>query len=190
MRTLGSVEAQDRIGSCSGSCGCGQTCGHEDTAPVLVLAIGNPLMADDGAGQEILSQLESAGESWGSRVEFVDGGTQGLALLGKFEGREAVVFLDAVRLGHVPGSIHVLDGKEVLRMGRRPGNSAHEGSAPDILRALELLGETPSNVMLIGIEPSRIETSMGLSTKVRENIGLAASFARATVGRLLLNVAQ
>ena len=190
MLTLGSVEARDRAGCCSSGCGCGQACTPEEIAPVLVLAIGNPLMADDGAGQEILSQLESVGKNWGSRVEFVDGGTQGLALLGKFEGRQAVVFLDAVRLGHPPGSIHVLDGKEVLRMGKRPGNSAHEGSAPDILRALELLGETPSNVMLIGIEPLRIETHMGFSAEIRNSIGLAAGFARATVGRLLSNVAQ
>ena len=171
-------------GSCTGSCGSGCPCFREETAPILVLAIGNPLMADDGAGQEILTQLESSAGEWGANVEFVDGGTQGLALLGQFEKRKAVVFLDAVRLGFQPGSVHVLSGDELLRMGGR-STSAHEGSAPDILRALELLGETPSGVTLVGVEPERIETSIGLSPAVRNSIGLAAELARTEVNRLV-----
>ena len=187
MPIPGSVEFARRTccaAAGGGSC-CGQACAGEKTAPVLLLAIGNPLMADDGTGQELLSRLESEGPKWGSDVEFVDGGTQGLALLGNFERRKAVVFLDAVRLGYKPGAVHVLSGEEVLRMGSRPASSAHEGSAPDILRALELLGETPSEVTLVGIEPERIETSIGLSATVRNSLGLAAGFARTAINRLL-----
>ena len=169
-----------------GGCCCGGPC-SEETAPVLLLAIGNPLMADDGAGQEILSRLESDSKRWGHDVELVDGGTQGLALLGKFEKRKAVVFLDAVRLGYKAGAVHVLNGKDILELGCRPSNSAHEGSAPEILRALQLLGETPAEVTLIGIEPERIETGMGLSSTVRNSLGLAAGFARMTINRLLSN---
>ena len=188
MPTPGSVKSEEHI-ACGaaaglGGCACSAMC-SERTAPVLLLAIGNPLMADDGAGQEILSRLESDAKQWGSDVELVDGGTQGLALLGKFEHRKAVVFLDAVRLGYKAGAVHVLNGKDVLHMGCRPATSAHEGSAPDILRALELLGDTPSEVTLIGIEPERIETRIGLSSAVRNSIGLAAGFARMAVNRLL-----
>ncbi|HLG98384.1 MAG TPA: hydrogenase maturation protease [Bryobacteraceae bacterium] len=160
-------------------------CVHEQTAPVLLLAIGNPLMADDGAGQEILSRLESAADEWGSEVELLDGGTQGLALLGKFEQRKAVVFLDAVRLGGEAGAVHVLTGEELIQMGRRPATSAHEGSAPDILRALQLLGDTPEQIVLVGIEPKKIETGIGLSPEVLGSIGLAAGFARMAVDRVL-----
>jgi hydrogenase maturation protease len=188
MPTLGSVKSEEHNGCGAaaglGSCRCGRRC-SQGTAPVLLLAIGNPLMADDGAGQEILSRLESDAQKWGHDVELVDGGTQGLALLGKFEQRKAVVFLDAVRLGYKAGAVHVLNGKDVIQMGRRPASSAHEGSAPDILRALELLGETPSEVTLIGIEPERIETRIGLSATVQNSIGLAAGFARMTINRLL-----
>ena len=184
MPIPGLVEAPAPAGSCTGSCGPGCPCFQEKTPPVLVLAIGNPLMADDGAGQEILAQLESAASEWGSLVEFVDGGTQGLALLGQFEKRKAVLFLDAVRLGFQPGSVHVLSGGELLRMGGR-STSAHEGSAPDILRALELLGETPSEVTLVGVEPERIETSIGLSPAVRNSIGVAAELVRTVMNRLI-----
>jgi hydrogenase maturation protease len=173
-----------------GSCRCGRPCAGEETAPVLLLAIGNPLMADDGAGQEILSRLESAAKEWGTGVELVDGGTQGLALLGQFERRKAVVFLDAVRLGSKAGAVHVLNGEELVQMGRRPATSAHEGSAPDILRALQLLGEVPEAVALVGIEPERVETHIGLSPAVMDSIGLAAGLARMTVNRLLASMAR
>jgi hydrogenase maturation protease len=155
------------------------------TAPVLLLGLGNPLMADDGAGQELLSKLESHASTWGHQVEFVDGGTQGLALLGLFEGREAVVFLDAIRLGDQPGAVHVLRGQELMRMGARPATTAHEGSAPQILAALELLGETPKEITMIGLEPEKIGLGMGLSPSVQDSLGMAAGFARMAVNEML-----
>jgi hydrogenase maturation protease len=151
----------------------------------LLLALGNPLMADDGAGQELLARLASQSTEWGANVEFVDGGTQGLALLGQFEDRKAVVFLDAIRLGDKPGSVYVLHGDELLQMGRKRATTAHEGSAPEILRALELLGDSPAEVALVGIEPERIETSIGLSEAVTASLPLAAGFARMRVNRIL-----
>ena len=185
MRTSGLAEIEhapeSRAGQecchCSRSCGCG-------TAPILLLALGNPLMADDGAGQEILARIASQAPEWGAQVEFVDGGTQGLSLLGSFEERKAVVFLDAIRLGDKAGAVHILRGDELLKMGGR-ATTAHEGSAPDILRALELLGEAPGEIALVGIEPEKIRTEIGLSEAVKDSIGLAASFSRMTVNRLL-----
>jgi hydrogenase maturation protease len=154
-------------------------------APVLLLGLGNPLMADDGAGQELLAKLSSLASAWGPAVEFMDGGTQGLALLGVFEGRKAVVFLDAVRLGDKPGAVHVLRGEELIRMGTRRATTAHEGSAPQILAALELLGETPKEIAMIGLEPERIGLGIGLSETVQASLGVAAGFARMTVNRFL-----
>jgi hydrogenase maturation protease len=157
----------------------------DNTAPVLLLGLGNPLMSDDGAGQEVLARLESEATAWGSRVEFMDGGTQGLALLGRFEGRKAVVFLDAIRLGDKAGAVHVLDGAELLSLGGGHATTAHEGSAPQILAALQLLGEAPQQVAMVGIEPAEIKTGIGLSAAVEANVGVAASFARMTITKIL-----
>jgi len=159
----------------------------EKTAPVLLLALGNPLMSDDGAGQQLLSKLQSEAPAWASRVEFMDGGTQGLALLGQFDGRKAVVFLDAVRLGDQAGAVHVLQGNELARLGGK-ATSAHEGSAPQILAALQLLGEVPGEVAMIGIEPDEIRTGMDLSAPVEASLGVAATFARMTVNNVLARI--
>ena len=185
---VGARESAALSGAEAGSeecCRCTNSCPCKKTAPVLLLALGNPLMSDDGAGQELLSRLSAHSSDWGERVEFLDGGTQGLALLGALEGRQAVVFLDAVRFGDKPGAVHVLSGEEVSRMGRRAATTAHEGSAPQILAALQLLGETPSKITLIGLEPEKIQTGIGLSPTVQEGLGTAVSLACATITGIL-----
>ncbi len=189
MPINGSAKVSEHTG-CGGGCshreeGCRCTSLPEETAPVLLLALGNPLMSDDGAGQELLSSLESEAPSWGHRVEFMDGGTQGLALLGKFEGRKSVVFLDAIRLGDKAGAVHLLQGDDLMRLGRRSATTAHEGSAPQILAALQLLGEVPTDVAMVGIEPELIQTGMGLSASVQAGLGVAATLARAAVNKAL-----
>ena len=166
-------------------CRCATSCRCTKIAPVLLLGLGNPLMSDDGAGQELLSRLSSYSSEWGREVEFIDGGTQGLALLGTFEGRKAVVFLDAVRFGDKPGAVHILTGDEVARMGRRAATTAHEGSAPQILAALQLLGEVPPEIILIGLEPEKIQTGIGLSSSVQAGLATAVSLARGVVARIL-----
>jgi len=189
MQTLGSVESQERAGRCGTpkgeKCRCASSCAHsETTAPVLILGLGNPLMGDDGAGQALLSRLSSCAPEWGDAVEFVDGGTQGLALLGTFDKRKAVVFLDAISLGEKAGAVHVLKGEELLRMGGR-ATTAHEGSAPQILTALELLGETPKEIAMIGIEPGKIGLGIGLSAPVDAALDDAAQLARTTISRII-----
>src|ERR1039457_4189410 len=78
-------------------------------APVLVLGLGNLLLSDDAAGLHLEAALQAErGDS--PQVEFVDGGTQGLALLDYLSNRRAVLVLDAVGLGAEPGSVHVLRG--------------------------------------------------------------------------------
>src|SRR5579872_4180318 len=55
--------------------------------PVLILAIGNQLLSDDGVGMVLLEELSRRGE-WGGAVDLVDGGTQGLMLLSQISRSE------------------------------------------------------------------------------------------------------
>ena len=72
-------------------------------APILVLGVGNALLRDDGVGLRLLSDLSREGLAWDGEVEFLDGGTQGLALLDRIAGRHALLILDAVKLGAARG---------------------------------------------------------------------------------------
>jgi hydrogenase maturation protease len=156
-----------------------------DAAPVLVLAVGNVLLGDDGVGQEVLAQLDRLADRWGDRVEFLDGGTQGMALLGFLVGRRAVVFLDAVALGAAPGTVHRLRNQEVLTATPGARMTAHEASAGDLLRAAALVGQLPPEVVVIGVEPASLETGVGLSPAVRESVPAAVRAATGVVDQLV-----
>jgi hydrogenase maturation protease len=147
--------------------------------PVLVLGVGNALLGDDGAGLLVLAELERDAEKWGAQVEFLDGGTQGLALLARIAGRRALLVLDAVELGAAPGTVHVLRGWS--HAGER-ASTAHESNVAELLQASTLLGECPEQVTVIGIEPERIGTGIGVSEAVASAVGKAVEAARGELG--------
>jgi len=149
----------------------------EVSAPTLVLGLGNLLLSDDGVGLRLLADLRrEAGEN--SQVEFVDGGTQGLALLGYVADRPRVVILDAINLGAPPGSVHVIGGPGIDQLGTRMGNTAHEGGALQILAMANLLGQAPGRVTIVGVEPALVRTGVGLSPAVESALPQALAEAK------------
>jgi hydrogenase maturation protease len=139
-----------------------------ETAPILVLGLGNMLLCDDGVGPALVEQLSESVERWKGRVEFVDGGTQGLALLGQLSGRQALIIVDAMRTGAPPGTIHRLTWNELREVTPKRGNSGHEGNAGELLAAAQLIDQLPDRLFLVGVEPEKIETGVGLSAPVQE----------------------
>lgn len=144
------------------------------TPPTLVLGIGNRLLGDDAVGLHLLEMLETR---YGGRadLEFIDGGTQGLALLGLLASRRRLVLLDAVALGAVPGTIHDLCGRELLASPRHAGATAHSSGAVDLLRAALLIGTLPPDIRVIGIEPQDTHLGLHLSNPVMSGLGHAIS---------------
>ena len=144
-----------------------------------------PAPACSGTGEQNFRRtMESApswsrsnagsGDPWNGQVEFVDGGTQGLALLGQLAGRRALIILDALTTGAVPGTIHRLTLSELRSVTPVRGASAHEGNAGELLNAAQLLGELPDRLFIVGVEPQEIRTGFGLTSLVQEALPAAA----------------
>jgi hydrogenase maturation protease len=152
---------------------------------VLVLGIGNSLLGDDGAGLELLERLRAAGE-WSGAIEWVDGGTLGLSLLGVVEARRAVLILDAVQIGSPPGTMHVLRREELMKL--RSGGTAHETGAIQLLNPAALLGDLPGQFAVVGIEPAVVRTGIGLSEVVCTALPLAIERAKSILDEFLLCV--
>jgi len=152
---------------------------------LVVLGLGNPLLGDDGAGLLLLSELEHAAAGWGGRVEFLDGGTQGLMLLDRVAGRPALLILDAVSLGAAPGTVHVLRDREALGLDSHHSRTVHEGNAAELLAAALLLGECPERVFVVGIEPASIKSGIGVSEPARAALAPALASAREIVEDVL-----
>ena len=143
-------------------------------APILVLGLGNMLLSDDGVGPALLQQMSETESRWQGEVEFLDGGTQGLALLGHLSGRRALIIVDALRMGAAAGTVHRLTLPELRELTPSRGNSGHESNAGELLAAAELLDELPDRLFVIGVEPERVATGLGLSPAVRDALTSAS----------------
>ena len=146
--------------------------------PVLILGLGNLLLSDDGVGPAILAELRRTYGNDDGCVEFLDGGTQGLNLLGCLGGRQALIILDALQLGKGPGTVSVLRSHEAQELPARRSTTAHEGNAGELLAAAALLGELPQQVFVVGVEPERLSTGLGLSEPVQAAVPQAAARAQ------------
>lgn len=134
------------------------------------------LLGDDGVGPALLSKV---GERYSrvQDVECVDGGTQGLALLGYLAERTTLVLLDAYSSGKAPGEVTVLNKSELLAPGAQRATTAHEGNAGELLAVAQLVGELPEQVFLVGVEPERVRTELGLSPSVKAALPAAGACA-------------
>jgi hydrogenase maturation protease len=150
----------------------------------LVLGLGNILLGDDGVGPALLQEVHAL-YTGDPAVECIDGGTQGMALLGYLAGREALIILDAFASGKNAGDVSVLEGPELLACGVARSTTAHEGNAGELLAAAQLLDELPQRVFLIGVEPERVRTELGLSPRVASALPAALLKTRAVVDRVL-----
>lgn len=145
-----------------------------------MLGLGNLLLTDDGVGLTLLEELQES-QPWSDQVEFLDGGTRGIALLNYLEERKALLILDAIALGDQPGTVRVIEGyEEFLHMASAPG-SAHEGNALQMLQSAYIIGMAPLRVAVVGVAPAELQTGIGLSDTVRQS--LPAALERA--GQLL-----
>jgi len=131
----------------------------------IVLGLGNLVHADDGAGVHAIHALQKD-ERVAPGVTLIDGGTQGLALLGLISCAERVLVIDAIDAGEPAGTILRFEGKSLRGL---PGKSSiHQLGFADMMIALELLGESPGEVRVIGVQPSSTEWGADLTPVVAQ----------------------
>ncbi len=145
---------------------------------VLVVGLGNPLMADDGAGVAVAERLLELELPAGARIEVGD--TDSLRLLSLWRGEEEIWLVDAVALDAPPGTIHRLFHEQILSVPQRH-DSAHLLSLPESLRTIEAARPEMARVRyrLWGIEPGSVKPSPGLTGPVAAAVEtVAAEIAR------------
>ncbi len=92
-----------------------------------------------------------------------------MGLLDDMSGRDHLVVLDACQTGEPPGTLVRLAGDDVpVYFGMRI--SPHQLGLSDVLATLELSGEQPAEVVVLGLVPQSLELSLELSDRVRERL--------------------
>jgi len=142
----------------------------------LVLALGNPLMGDDGLGAAVLARLREAWE-WASDVELVDGETWGLRLLPLVEDAGRLLLIDAIDVGAAPGTMVSLEGPELPRV-LRGKTSSHEVDLGDVLALAELRGAMPPTLRALGAQPACVAFGAPLSEALAGIVSPLAEAAR------------
>jgi hydrogenase maturation protease len=139
----------------------------EERPAVTVLGIGNLIYSDDGAGLRALWQLEKD-PRLPSGVDLVDGSAAGLPVVSLVERAERLLILDAVHVGAEPGTVVRL-GEDDLR--DVPGGAyAHQLGVQDLLSALRIMGKTPRELVLLGIQADSIALGTDLTPAVESGL--------------------
>jgi hydrogenase maturation protease len=159
---------------------------NEPASPLVVIGVGNALLADDAIGVHVVEALRAraarSSDALPAGTRLVDGGTLGADLVGWVHGSRGLVLVDAVRRGGPAGSITILRGDDVAGSRAIDGTPAE---APGELVALaRLMGWLPAEVSLVGIEAADIDLGVRLSAAVRAAIPAATDAVMAELDRI------
>jgi hydrogenase maturation protease len=138
------------------------------TQKITLIGVGNILMRDEGLGVHAVKAVQARCPA-PRNLEIVDGGTSGLDLLPYIEGRDRVLFVDAVNFGREPGFIGALENQEVPALFGAKASLHHLGLM-DVLAAAQLLDVLPPEICLIGMQPQTMEPGLDLSETVQGNL--------------------
>lgn len=116
--------------------------------PILVLALGNDLLGDDGVALLAARALQ---EEFADGADVVETSEAGLALLESLEGYERALILDSITTGHhAPGTVLEL-APEDFRALAAP--SPHYAGLPDVLELGRRLGVSmPAQLRILVME--------------------------------------
>ena len=125
-------------------------------------------MSDDGVGVIVAQKLQQR-YRFPDNVEILDGGTLGLDLLPKLENITNLILIDAVETGKKAGTCIRLYGQE-LPIALETKISPHQMGLKDLLAVSDLMGHSPREMILIGIQPGSIEMEIGLTPAVEAKL--------------------
>ena len=145
----------------------------------VVLGIGNVLMSDDGAGVHIVRHLIRSftcrGAEFFGDVDLVDGGTLGYLLIDRVSNADLMIVLDAANIGEAPGSFRPYEGDLVYEfLSDRQNRSVHEVGLIDLIQMMDLSGEAPKDLVLVGVQPESIDWGERLSPSVQKIVPIVA----------------
>ncbi len=150
---------------------------------ILVLGIGNTLLADEGIGIVAMRELEA---QFGARedMEFLDGGTLSFTLAVPISECTALLVIDAAELCAAPGTVRSFEGEDMDRyLGANRKSSVHEVGLLDLMSISRLTGHWPERRALIGIQPALVDWGETLTPAVATALPEVCATAAEIIGR-------
>ena len=134
----------------------------------LILGLGNILLGDEGVGVRVVERLLDL-YHFPEGAQVLDGGTLALDLLPFVEDADRMVVIDAVDMRAEPGTVVRITDDEVPTF-LSVKVSPHQMGLADILSAARLRGLSPSELVLWGVQPEAMDTTLELSPPVAAQV--------------------
>jgi hydrogenase maturation protease len=141
---------------------------------ILILGLGNILLSDEGFGVHISHSLQE--KRLPDNVEVIDGGTASFDVLLLEQNVEKLIVIDALRAGKKPGTIYKArigaERQDILRetFCDDTNLSLHQIGLIDALVAAKRLNCSPKEIVIIGVEPKRIDYGLELTDEVKKRV--------------------
>lgn len=131
---------------------------------IVVLGLGNLMRTDDAVGM-LAVQVLRADARVPSSASLIDGGTLGLDLLHPLDGATHILALDAIDTGAAPGTLLRFAGEQIDDLPI--AKSVHLLGFSDLIGALRLTGGAPAEIVVLGVQPEKIEWGTVLTATVQ-----------------------
>jgi hydrogenase maturation protease len=156
-----------------------------------VACVGNRLRGDDGAGLEVAHHLRAM---LPAAVEITEREGEPTALIGGWEGIDALWIVDAVSSGSEAGIVHRLDASRDALPPDPFRASTHHVSLAETIELARALGRLPALTVVYGIEgagfavgepltPAVAAAAVTVAEAIREEVTTAVRAAHAPVRR-------
>ena len=130
---------------------------------IAVVGLGNLMRTDDAVGMLAIQRLRTE-PRLPNGVLVIEGGTLGLDLLHPLSGVTRLLALDAVEAGVQPGTVLRFDGDDVAALP--VSKSVHLLGFADLIGAMQLSGDAPGEVVVLGVQPQTIDWGTELTSTV------------------------
>jgi hydrogenase maturation protease len=147
---------------------------------VLVACVGNIFLGDDGFGTAVAAELARRELPEGVRLH--DYGISSVHLLyDLLDGYDLLVLVDTVaRQEGPPGTLYLIE-PEVVGREPAPAIDPHDLPPGGAVELVALLGGQVRRILVVGVQPERLEEGIGLSAPVQEAVGAAADMVHDVV---------
>jgi len=135
---------------------------------IAVVGVGNAVMGDEGIGVHVVDKLKSV--ELPPEVVVLDGGTHFWGDEAELNGSEKLIIIDAVLGGGAPATIYRFGLDELEDEAEDVKLSCHDIGLIEKLQMTRIAGSSPEQVVVIGVEPAKVELNTGLSREVEEKV--------------------
>ncbi|MEN8005878.1 MAG: hydrogenase maturation protease [Candidatus Krumholzibacteriota bacterium] len=144
-----------------------------------IFAVGNSFFGDDGVGAAVLERIRR--EDVFPGADLIDVHTDALALLDHLSRGEMNVVVDAAEMGLEPGAAIGFRPSEVRLKINSDHLSMHGFGLAEAFDLAAQLDRMPDDVLIVGVEPERVQINQGLSAVVSDAVPRVISIIQAEV---------